>query len=115
LPDFYHQAAYFFEQPKEYDVNAVKPKWMDAKTEFFNTLIGKLNAVGAWESTELETIFKTLAEEKAIKAGELLLPLRVMLVGGKFGPGVFEIAELLGKEETINRIQKALLIFISPT
>ncbi len=36
LPDFYQQAGYFFEAPKEYDINSVKPKWTDAKTEFFN-------------------------------------------------------------------------------
>ena len=37
-----------------------------------------------------------------------MLPFRIMLVGGKYGPGVFHIAELLGKEETIKRIEKAL-------
>ena len=37
-----------------------------------------------------------------------MLPLRIMLVGGKYGPGVFDIAALLGKEETIKRIEHAL-------
>jgi glutamyl-tRNA synthetase len=46
-----------------------------------------------------------------IKAGELQLPFRVMLVGGKFGPPVFDIAAVLGKQETIQRIQKALTAF----
>jgi glutamyl-tRNA synthetase len=111
LPDFYHQAAYFFEQPKEYDINSVKPKWTDAKTEFFNVLIAKLVKEEVWEGALLETTFKTLAEEKAIKAGELLLPFRIILVGGKFGPHVFDIAELLGKDETVKRIEKALMVF----
>jgi glutamyl-tRNA synthetase len=52
-----------------------------------------------------------LAEEKDLKPGELMLPFRVMLVGGKFGPGVFDIAVLLGKEETIQRIGKAIIAF----
>ena len=60
---------------------------------------------------DLETHFKALAEEKAIKAGELMLPFRIMLVGGKFGPHVFDIAVLLGKLETISRIEKALVEF----
>jgi glutamyl-tRNA synthetase len=34
-----------------------------------------------------------------------------MLVGGKFGPGVFDIIEILGKKETISRIKKALTVF----
>src|SRR6185312_10965556 len=45
LTDFYQQAAYFFELPKEYDVNAVKPKWTDAKTSYFNALIVKLGGI----------------------------------------------------------------------
>jgi glutamyl-tRNA synthetase len=43
-----------------------------------------------------------------MKIGELMLPFRIMLVGGKFGPDVFLITELLGKEEVIARIRKAL-------
>jgi len=113
LPDFYQQSAYFFEQPKEYDVNSVKPKWTDAKTEFFNTFITTLNTVEAWDEATLEAAFKALAEEKAIKVGDLMLPFRIMLVGGKFGPHVFDIATLLGKAETIKRIEAALIAFNS--
>jgi len=43
-----------------------------------------------------------------MKIGELMMPFRIMLVGGKFGPDVFKIAELLGKEEVIARIASAL-------
>ncbi|MDB5088274.1 MAG: glutamate--tRNA ligase [Mucilaginibacter sp.] len=111
LPDFYHQSAYFFEQPKEYDVNSVKAKWTDAKTEFFNAFINTIKTTETFEPVELEAAFKALAEEKAIKAGELMLPFRIMLVGGKFGPHVFDIAVLLGKDETIRRIEKALVVF----
>lgn len=110
LQDFWEQASFFFEQPASYDLNAVKPKWSDAKTDFFNELVKKYETE-AWEAAGLEAAFKALAEEKAIKPGELMLPLRVMLVGGKFGPGVFDIAVLLGKEETISRIQKAIIAF----
>ena len=113
LPDFYHQAAYFFEQPKEYDVNSVKPKWTDAKTDFFNAAINLINTIETFEPVEFEAAFKALAEEKGIKAGELMLPFRIMLVGGKFGPHVFDIAVLLGKAETISRIEKALTVFTS--
>jgi len=111
LADFYRQSAYFFEQPKEYDMDAVKPKWTDAKTDFFNLFTGRLNTVNEWHAGQLENLFKALAEEKAIKPGELLLPLRIMLVGGKFGPGVFDIAELLGRDETIRRIELATKLF----
>ena len=114
LQDFWEQASFFFEQPVEYDLNAVKPKWTDAKTEFFHELIKTYEVISVseeWETVNLETVFKALAEEKGIKPGELMLPFRVMLVGGKFGPGVFDIAVLIEKDETISRIQKALIAF----
>jgi glutamyl-tRNA synthetase len=112
LPDFYHQSAYFFERPGEYDLASVKPKWTDAKTEFFKSFVGILgNSVTSFDPANLEQSFKGLAEEKGIKAGELMLPFRIMLVGGKFGPHVFDIAVLLGKQETIGRIEKALEAF----
>jgi len=111
LTDFYQQAVYFFEIPKEYDINSVKPKWTDAKTDFFNVLISKYATIQTWEGAELENVFKALMEEKGLKAGDVMLPFRIMLVGGKFGPHVFDIAALLGKDETIRRIEKALVVF----
>ena len=114
LQDFWDQASFFFEQPAVYDLNAVKPKWSDAKTEYFKELIKtweEINETDAWDSVNLEAVFKALAEVMGIKPGELMLPFRVMLVGGKFGPGVFDIAVLLGKEETIQRVEKAVIAF----
>jgi len=111
LPDFYQQSAYFFEQPKELDVNSVKPKWTEAKADYFNAAIGLINQTNAFEPLALEADLKTLAEQKGIKPGEVMLPLRVMLVGGKFGPHVTDIAVLLGKQETISRIEKGVRLF----
>jgi glutamyl-tRNA synthetase len=112
LTDFYQQASYFFKQPEEYDINAVKPKWTDAKATFFEGVVTMLsNQEGLTDAAELELKFKTLAEEHGIKPGELMLPFRIMLVGGKFGPHVFDIAVLLGKQETIHRIEKAVKLF----
>ncbi|MBB6111884.1 glutamyl-tRNA synthetase [Mucilaginibacter lappiensis] len=112
IPDFYQQAGYFFEQPKEYDLNAVKPKWTDTKTDFFNALTALLNSdQAALEAHSFEEAFKALMDEKALKAGDVMLPFRIMLVGGKFGPHVFDIASLLGRQETISRIAGALEAF----
>ncbi|MEB0303121.1 glutamate--tRNA ligase family protein, partial [Mucilaginibacter sp. 5C4] len=110
LPDFYQQSAYFFQQPAEYDLNAVKPKWTDAKTDFFTAFISILSAEPV-DAHELEAKFKALAEEKGLKSGDVMLPFRIMLVGGKFGPHVFDIAKLLGESETIIRIEKAIEAF----
>ncbi len=109
LTDFITQSAYFFVSPKEYDLGAVKPKWNTEKTEFFKALLPILGQ--DLTAAELEAQFKALAQEKNLKPGELMLPFRIMLVGGKFGPHVFDIAKLLGVDETTQRINNALLQF----
>ena len=111
LKDFWEQASFFFQTPDTYDEAAVKPKWTAEKAAFYQNLSNKFSTLFAWESTILEETFKTEAEAAGIKVGELMLPLRVMLVGGKFGPGVFDIAALLGKDETLKRIGKACEVF----
>ncbi len=111
VTDFYEQAGYFFKAPETLDVAAVKPKWNEAKKFFFEGFCDNLQEIKDWKLEMIETEFKNLAVSKNIKPGELQLPMRIMLVGGKFGPPVFEIAALIGKEETIARIKKALNIF----
>ncbi|MEN0055187.1 MAG: glutamate--tRNA ligase [Mucilaginibacter sp.] len=111
LPDFYHQLGYFFEQPQTYDLASVKPKWTDAKAEFFKEYIEKLANIDTILPEREEPALKAFAEEKGLKVGDVMMPFRIMLVGGKFGPHVFDIAALLGKQETINRITKALAAF----
>ena len=79
-----------------------------ASLNFFRSFSKALLSVNDWSAASIENLFKSLAEQAAIKPGELQLPLRLMLVGGKFGPPVFDIAALLGKEETTSRIDFAL-------
>ncbi len=110
LTDFWSQASFFFEAPKQLDVDSIKPKWSDDKSMFFDIVKEKLILVEDWSAANVEILFKETATEKNIKLGELQLPFRIMLVGGKFGPGVFEIANVIGKEETIERIQYALTL-----
>ena len=110
LTDFAEQGAFFFKAPEKYDVDAVKPKWNQAKQAFFSELIRSFELTGNWNAHDLETGFKEMAAAHQIKPGELLLPLRVMLVGGKFGPHVFDIGEILGKEETVSRIKRFLTL-----
>ena len=63
-----------------------------------------------WQHDDLERQFKEIAAAHMIKPGDVLLAMRIMLVGKKFGPGVFDIALILGRQETIDRIRHALQI-----
>ncbi|WP_018627148.1 glutamate--tRNA ligase [Niabella aurantiaca] len=112
LPDFYDQTVYFFKVPETIDITAVRPKWNEAKQLFFAELIRSYELMSAWDAAALENDFKEIAAASQLKPGEVMLPLRIMLVGGKFGPHVFDIAEILGKEETIQRIRHTLGLLI---
>jgi glutamyl-tRNA synthetase len=108
LTDFVQQASFFFQSPKEIDVAAIKPKWNEHKQQFFAELVRTYELSITWQHDYLENSFKEIAAASQIKPGDLLLPLRIMLVGGKFGPHVFNIADLIGKQETIHRVKHTL-------
>lgn len=110
LADFVPQAAFFFATPSEFDTASIQPKWNDTKNMFFIELAKAYESSVVWEAQDLEKTLKEIAAAQDLKPGELMLPLRIMLVGGKFGPGVFDIAEIIGKQATVDRIKKVLSI-----
>ena len=105
LPDFVQQTSFLFNAPPQYDLDAIKPKWNEQKQLFFAEAIRQFELLQLWNAADLEKEFKEIAAANQVKPGEVLLPLRIMLVGGKFGPAVFDIAALIGKDETIHRIK----------
>ncbi len=110
LTDFESQTRFFFQAPVTWDLDSVRPKWNQAKANFFTGYQSRLTANAHLSPAELEAGFKAAAAEQGIKAGELMMPLRVMLVGEKSGPHVFDIVALLGEEETNRRIESMLAV-----
>jgi len=108
LTDFYEQASFFFITPEKMDIESIKPKWNEKKQLFFAELVRAYELLPQCNHDVLENTFKEMAAVHQLKPGELMLPLRIMLVGGKFGPGVFDIASVIGKEETVKRIEHTL-------
>ncbi|NBU28065.1 MAG: FAD-dependent oxidoreductase [Caulobacteraceae bacterium] len=109
LTDFVAQSAFLFRPPPALDLDAVTAKWTPQKERFFLDWSEILATMEHdWKASGIETSFQQAAAAAGIKAGELQLPLRVMLVGGKYGPPVFTIAEMLGQRETYARIRRAL-------
>jgi len=111
VEDFWTQASFFFVAPENFDIEAVKPKWNEQKTTFFKEVIELFKQQSHWKAAILEPLFKEKITSSGLKIGELMMPYRIMLVGGKFGPDVFQITELLGQDEVIRRIEKALPLF----
>jgi len=108
LSDFWSQGYFFFETPEVTELQTIREKWNDAKQTFFTNWLKDLAALPAWEQDRIEASFNEQVTATGLKKGDVMLPFRIMLVGGKFGPGVFDIAVLIGKEETHKRIQQVL-------
>ncbi len=107
LSDFYEQSRFFFEAPATIDLDAIRPKWSPALASFFETLAGRLEHAEDTSEAGLEALFAATVAEAGVKKGDAMLPLRVMLVGGKFGPGVFFILSRIGGAEAAARIRAA--------
>jgi glutamyl-tRNA synthetase len=105
LPDFWSQGHFFFATPATIDDAPIKEKWNDQKQAFFTELAATLGNVTDWKHETIEAFTNELAAKHGLKKGDVMLPLRIMLVGGKYGPGVYLIAEVIGMDETAKRIK----------
>ena len=113
LPDFITQSVFFFQAPATIDLASIQPKWDSKKQDFFVELVkiytDKITqGFKTLPAETLESDFKELATTHGLKPGELMLPFRIMLVGGKFGPGVFEIVENIELQDALTRINHTL-------
>jgi glutamyl-tRNA synthetase len=73
-------------------------------------LILVLEGVEDFSSEKMETIVKDWMTENEIGMGKIMQPFRLSLVGALKGPHLFDIADFIGKKETINRIQNAISV-----
>lgn len=110
LPDFITQAGFYFAAPTSIDTASITPKWDENKKNFFEALCTDFENSNSYDPIVLENIFKELTTAQGLKPGELMLPMRIMLVGGKFGPGVFEIVATIGVADAVARIKHALTL-----
>lgn len=108
LTDFYEQCAFFFQSPENPDVEAIRPKWNEKLAGFFRNYAAVLESRESLSEAEAEAHFNEAIAEAGIKKGEAMLPLRVMLVGGKFGPGLFFILAHIGGKAAAARIGRVL-------
>jgi glutamyl-tRNA synthetase len=109
LPDFVQTGYYLFEPVREYDEETLQKRWNGDIASVFAELTKKMAIFEPFKAVELEEAVKAFIQEKGVKPGEILPLLRIALVGTMKGPAVFETAEVLGREETIARLNALLL------
>ena len=107
VSEFWELSNFFFEAPTSYDEKATK-NWYSATPELMEQLIVVLENIEDFTSANIETIVKDWMTATEIGMGKVMQPFRLSLVGALKGPHLFDIVELIGKEETIKRLQKAI-------
>ena len=105
--DIYENGKFFFEAPVSYDEKASKKAWNEETSAVLGELADNLNAT-EFTSEILKQAVHDFAENKGLGMGKVMMPLRLSLVGELKGPDVPDIMELIGKEETISRINNAI-------
>lgn len=113
VQDISEEGLYFFTEPKEYDEATISKKWKDGTTEVMINWLIQLKDVDMFRASLIETLFKSYIESLGLGIGAVLPVFRVLITGKGMGPSMFEIAELLGKEETIQRMEKGIEIITS--
>lgn len=105
--DIYNDGKFFFAAPNSYDEKALKKAWNDTTSAVLKDLSTKLEITEFHPEVLKETIHH-FAEEHSLGMGKVMMPLRLALVGELKGPDVPDIMNIIGKEETLARIEKTI-------
>ena len=108
VADLWDQAKFFFQAPAEYAEKDIKKRWKEDTPEILTQLIEVLKAIPDFSSAAAEPIVLDWVAGKEYHLGNVMNAFRLTLVGECKGPHIFDITELLGKEETIRRIEKGI-------
>ncbi len=106
--DFWDLGSYFFEAPSSYNEKAVKKQWKEWTPQIMDQVASVVDNIECFESSIIEEKVKGWISEQELSFGKVMPPLRLVLVGDMKGPHLFDIMELIGKQETISRIKTAI-------
>lgn len=107
LNDIIEKGTYFFETPATYDAETVKKKWKDESAKMVTDLIAIFSNT-AFNAHDLEAAFKKYVEDNSLGFGVAMIAIRLSITGVGGGPHLFDIMEVIGKEESINRLKSGI-------
>lgn len=106
--DFWSEGKFFFAAPGNYDEGVVNQKWTNEAVTIISEYKEKLKAQNTATADAAKTLLNEVLDAHQVKIGKVLQALRVAVTGVGAGPDLMQIIELIGKEETVARIEKAL-------
>lgn len=107
VDDIWELGSYFFQAPETFDEKSAKKVWKEDTAEIVEKLSQIIEKVEPYNAENLQNEIKTWITDNNIGFGKVMQPFRLSLVGAMQGPDVFEIAALIGKEETVKRLKYA--------
>lgn len=103
--DFWSLSSYFFEAPESYDEKSFAKIMNNDTRELMSELVQVINDTSDFTAENVQAAIKTWIGKKEVGFGKVMQPLRLALVGAMQGPDVFEIIFMIGKAETVRRIE----------
>ena len=110
VSDFWNLSHFFFTAPTSYDEKASKKAFKEGTKELMSKLVEIINNVEDFSVETLQTDIKGWITSNEIGFGKVMMPLRLALVGALQGPDVFDIMFMIGRAETVNRIEKIIAV-----
>ena len=107
VSEFWANGNYFFIAPTTYDADVIKKRWNEQSAAFIKEVTAAYKTLNTFTAVETEATFKATAEKLGMGPGQVMQLFRVCLSGVGGGPMLFEMVELLGKDEVIKRLETA--------
>jgi glutamyl-tRNA synthetase len=109
IKEVYEDIRFFLYDPETYDKTGTERYFKDRQTvNLLEGLMPSLKNEPEFEAVYLEEIIRTFAEQKGIKAAQLIHPLRLALTGRTTSPGIFDVMQILDRDTVIRRMEKAI-------
>ena len=108
VSELWEQVNFFFVAPTEYDEKSLKKRWKEDSPKHMTEMLALLEAHEDWSAEGLDSLIMPWIAEKEYGVGIVMNAFRICLVGAARGPHIWNITDVLGKEETLQRVRTAL-------
>jgi glutamyl-tRNA synthetase len=108
VSELWEQVNFFFVAPTEYDEKSLKKRWKEDSPKHMTEMLTLLGAHEDWSAEGLDNLIMPWIAEKEYGVGIVMNAFRICLVGAARGPHIWNITDVLGKEETLRRVRTAL-------
>ncbi|HPD66068.1 MAG TPA: glutamate--tRNA ligase [Bacteroidia bacterium] len=107
--EIFQHCWYFFSAPESYDEEFRAKRWKENTADIIRSLLDFLRNIESFTAENLGVEVKEFIQQKGYNMGEVMNPLRLCLIGSPSGIHLFDLMEVIGKEETIKRIEQGLI------